>query len=72
MKKIYSFLLVLIAFSMSVNAQQVTITDDGSYTPNASALLDIHAQSGDMGMLIPQVSLTGVAIKLLFLVQQMD
>lgn len=45
----------------TVNSQQVAITDATSYTPKASALLDIHSNSGNMGLLIPQVTLANVS-----------
>jgi len=49
--------LLFAAFSSS--AQNVAVTDDSLYTPNASAVLDIKSTS--KGILIPRVSLTGTS-----------
>ncbi|MBN2892862.1 MAG: hypothetical protein JXL97_13425 [Bacteroidales bacterium] len=62
MKKLKLFLSAFLLLSLLMNssllkAQQVTITDDGAYTPHSSALLDVHAASGDMGILVPKVVL---------------
>ncbi len=61
MKKLYLFPVLVVFFvSFFLNkatAQQVTITDDASYTPNSSTILDVHSKNGDLGMLIPQVTL---------------
>ncbi len=53
---IFGFLLLSIIMT---RAQQVVITDDASYSStNSSALLEVHAKNGNMGILIPTVSLT--------------
>ncbi len=56
MKKILFFFAVLSIMAKFSDAQ-VAISDDVAYTPNSSALLDIHSKDGDMGLLIPQVEL---------------
>ncbi|MEO6721236.1 MAG: hypothetical protein ABIN67_12775, partial [Ferruginibacter sp.] len=48
--------LTAMIFFFDANAQNVGI---GTTTPNASAILDI--KSANKGLLVPQVSLTGVA-----------
>ena len=54
MKKIFLFLLAFF-FTVHIIAQNIGI---GTSTPNTSAMLDITATN--KGLLIPQVSLTGV------------
>lgn len=49
-------LLVFSFFSGFISAQTVSVTDDDSYTPESSAMLDV--KSTDKGMLIPRVSTT--------------
>ena len=58
MKKFLFFLVILLSLLGKLAEAQVAISDDASYTPNSSALLDIHSKNGDMGLLIPQVNLT--------------
>ncbi|PKP21751.1 MAG: hypothetical protein CVU05_06135 [Bacteroidetes bacterium HGW-Bacteroidetes-21] len=58
MKTIILLLLVLALVSV-LKAQNVAITDDNTYSPNSSAVLDV--KSTNKGMLIPRVSLTGTA-----------
>ncbi len=58
MKKIV-LLLLFGLYLLNAHGQQVVVTDDASYTGNSSALLDVHSKNGNLGMLIPQVTLTG-------------
>ncbi len=51
------FLVAAIFWTVLTNAQQVVISDDASYTGVSSALLDIHSSAGNMGILIPKVTL---------------
>ena len=44
-------------FSLSVNAENVTITDDASYNADSNAILDVKSES--KGILIPRVALVG-------------
>lgn len=52
MKK-FNLLLIALIFSAVVSAQNVAITDDGAYTVESSAMLDV--KSTDKGMLIPRI-----------------
>jgi len=50
--RIVCLLLTCLAFNLS--SQNVVVTDDGTYTPNASAMLDV--KSDDKGLLIPRLT----------------
>lgn len=54
--KAASLLLIFIIYSGINHAQTVSVTDDESYSPETSAMLDV--KSTDKGMLIPRVSTT--------------
>ncbi len=58
MKKVAIFLafLTFVAFAKA----QVAITDQNGYTPADCSLLDIHSANGNLGILIPQVSIDDV------------
>ena len=53
-KEIISGILVLFLFPIIIEAQNVAITDDASYIPENSAMLDV--KSIDKGMLIPRMT----------------
>ena len=53
------FLIAIFLLATLVNAQNVTVTDDSLYAPNASSILDV--KSTNKGMLIPRISLTGTS-----------
>jgi len=50
--------LYFILCTLYLSSQNVLVTDDGTYTPDASAMLDVYSET--KGILIPQISLTGV------------
>jgi hypothetical protein len=49
-----SLLFVLVCCFSSVHAQNVAVTDDGLYSPDASAMLDVYSTT--KGMLVPRVT----------------
>ncbi|NOZ46702.1 MAG: tail fiber domain-containing protein [Chlorobi bacterium] len=52
--KIYLFLIIVLFTGLSVNAQNMAITDEVGYTPDNSAVLDV--KSTTKGMLVPRVT----------------
>jgi hypothetical protein len=53
-------LACLVLASYQLQSQSVIVTDDATYTtPAAGALLDVHSQNGDMGILIPTTTAPG-------------
>ncbi|NVO02603.1 MAG: hypothetical protein HXX09_07840 [Bacteroidetes bacterium] len=53
---IFIFSIILMLIDLSVKAQNISISNDSTYTPKTSAILDVKAI--DKGLLIPRVSLT--------------
>ncbi len=56
MKKISLFVVAVLSFTLS-RAQYTVISDDSSYVPtSANALLEVHSQNGDKGILVPRLT----------------
>jgi len=56
--KITIISLYLVLCTLYLSSQNVVVTDDVSYSPDASSMLDV--KSTTKGMLMPQIALTGV------------
>ncbi|MBT4968512.1 MAG: hypothetical protein HOM80_05845, partial [Bacteroidetes bacterium] len=48
--------VLVLLFTSKIFAQNVVVTDDGNYTPDASAMLDVKATT--KGLLIPRLTAT--------------
>ena len=51
---LFSVIIIVAANSHSLFSQNIAITDDDTYTPDASAMLDV--MSTDKGMLVPRMT----------------
>jgi len=58
-KYILLFLLIFISTGIHLSAQNVLVTDDSTYIPKASAILDV--KSVNKGLLIPRINLTSTS-----------
>ena len=54
-KQLVTSLLFLVTITFSMQAQNIAITDDDTYTPNSSAMLDV--KSTTKGMLVPRMKM---------------